>query len=181
MAEYKGTTMVFLRGFLRRQGEPQEQALLAQLTEQERDVYESSQSMSWVPVEAAAAVLDKAARVAFPGDPRCLQKLGHAQAHDHLTGIYKILLRVTTVPFVIGQSAKLWTTYHNQGRARVEREPDQNRGILVVEGYPELPEPIRTMSSGYIRGTLELTRVKHIAVHEDFSRPAAWRWEVSWS
>lgn len=181
MAEYKGTTIVFLRGFMREQGEDKESALLGQLSKAEREVYELSLPMSWVPATTAAQLLDKAARVAFPSDPERLERLGAAQAHDHLTGIYKILLRVATIPFVISQSAKLWSTYHNKGRAYVEREGDEPRGVLVVEGYPDLPEPIRTMSVGYVRGVLELTKANDITVRPDFSNPAEWRWVVTWS
>jgi len=181
MGKYKGTTIVFLRRFLGGLGDGKEQALRDQLSPDELELYETSQSMSWLPAEAAASVLEKASQVAFPGDPERLQKLGVAQAHDHLTGIYRLLLRVTTIPFVIGQSAKLWSTYHDTGRARVEREADEKRGTLIVEGYPELPRAISTMSVGYVHGTLELTKVKDISVVPNFSDPNEWRWEVTWS
>ena len=63
MGKYKGTTIVFLRRFLGQLGEAKEQALRERLTPEELELYESSQSISWLEAGTAAAVDSSAAGI----------------------------------------------------------------------------------------------------------------------
>ncbi|MFH1810502.1 MAG: hypothetical protein ABIJ09_17305 [Pseudomonadota bacterium] len=177
---YKGSTIVYLREQVRIQGEVLEKSLLEGLDAELRALYLETISMSWIDVGLTARLFERAVPLLLSqvADPQ--QEFGRRQARDQLSGIYRILLRVVSVPMVIQQTARLWSTYHNRGQARALREGDSNRGQLIVEGYPTLPEIIRHNTTGYIVGTLELTSARSIEVQEKFDDPRSWMWNVRW-
>ena len=96
-----------------------------------------------------ARVYDAAARILYADSVEPLVDLGRDMALSDLTGIYKVLLRVATIPMVIERTARLWTTYHKKGSARIEREGDAKKadlivvdgdgGVLFADGSPERP------------------------------------------
>lgn len=180
MSDYKGSGIVFLREQVRRREPALEQALLDRLDAAERAIYLETMSMSWVDMVPTARVLETGIPLLLPEAPDPARAFGRIQAHEQLSGIYRILLRVASVPMVIQQSARLWSTYHNRGQARVERQGDEPSGRLVVAGYPELPLVVRRTTSGFIEGTLERTAVRNIRVVELFADPQAWIWDVNW-
>lgn len=180
MSDYKGSGIVFLRDQVRRRGPALEQTLLERLGASERTLFLETMSMSWVDMAPTARVLETAIPLLLPEAADPLREFGRRQAHEQLSGIYRILLRVVSVPMVIQQTARLWSTYHSHGQARIERDGDSSSGRLVVTGYPELPLVVRRNTTGYIEGTLERTAVRNIRVIELFAEPQAWTWDVRW-
>jgi hypothetical protein len=180
LADVKGTTLVYLQQEFKRKGEAAEKKFLSRISPDEAKLYQSALPIAWFPLEPVTRILAAGAEVLFPGDAQGLRKLGHGMAQDNLTGIYKILIKLTTVPFLIAQVAKLWGTYHKQGRAYVIREGEAKRAVLVVEDYPEMPAKFRELNSGYIIGALELTNAKKVTVEHDGSDPEAWKWVGTW-
>jgi hypothetical protein len=177
---FKATGMDFLRKKLRKNGNGAEEALLAELTADEADLYANALAVSWIDVAKAARVYDVAARAIYPKSAEPLVDLGRDMARADLTGIYKVLLRVATIPMVVERTARLWSTYHRRGTARIVREGDAKRADLVIDGYPDLPEAIRVNISGYVQGVLDLTGSKNPQVSHIGGSPDAWRWHVTW-
>ncbi|MCK5242421.1 hypothetical protein KAR34_08210 [bacterium] len=180
MAKTKGGNIVFEREFLRKHGKETEQAFLEKLNAEEINIYQKTLPISWVPIEAAAKIFEMTAATLYPGDAQGLQYLGRAQAYDHLTGIYRIILRITTIPFLIEKTAKLWKNYHDQGRAWSGVGRNKNSAFMIVEDYPDLPETFREMLCGYIAGCMELTGARNVRVTRDNNNPDAWKWNIFW-
>ncbi|MBX7193652.1 MAG: DUF2378 family protein [Sandaracinaceae bacterium] len=177
--DYKGVGVVFVRTQLREAGASAERAVTTQLTDEELRTYTTTTASSWVPIEHVARMFDLAAPVLHPGKPLPLRLLGRELARDNLRGVYRVLLRVMSVEFVISQSARLWGTYHRRGAARLVRVAPREVDF-VVSDYPRLPERFRECMCGWIVGTLELVGAQKPLVTKIDDDPSAWHWHIRW-
>lgn len=180
MANYKASVLVFLREEIAKRGTETQAAFLGVLTPEEARAYKNALPMSWVPAPTMAGIISNAAHILHPHDPKGAARLGYVQAKYDLTGIYKVLLKVITIPILINQTARLWSNYHAQGTAHGVVVASGKEGTLVVEGYPDLPEPIRRMTTGYTEATVEMAGVNDVRVEENFTNPDAWKWRITW-
>ncbi len=180
MESYRGNSLVFVREFTRKSAPENEAKLLALLSPSESALYQSATANKWVDPAVASGVLLKAARLLFPRDPDPCFRLGFTQAGNQFRGLYKALLAVATVPFVVKQSALFWKNYHSRGDAHTKWEFGEKKGVFWVDGYPELPEVVRQNISGFIAGTLGLTGASDVRVDGDFADPNSWKWVVTW-
>lgn len=180
MGNYKGTGVVFMRSLFKRHGAASERKFLAQLTPQETDIYKQTLEFHWIPIEVITRYFELAAPLLYPGDSQGLRRIGREMARDHLQGVYRIVLRVVTVEYIIEKAARLWRTYHQIGTTRMER-PGERMLQFVVMGYPDLPAAFRECTCGYIAGVLELAGAKDIHVLKSNDNPEEWRWKLSWS
>jgi hypothetical protein len=180
MAQVKAATLIYLRTHLRERGNGAEEAVLAKLPPGDVMQYKTALAMSWIPMEMAARLYPAGVAVLFPSDSEGLKKLGAAVAKDNFTTVYKVLLRLATIPFLIDQTARVWRTYHQQGTPRVERVPDANRAVLHVEGYPDLLPPVADVMSGYIMGLAELSGARNPRVEVESQGGGRFRWTVAW-
>jgi len=179
MNNYKGTGAVFVRKLIASRGPEFEQRFLARLNPAEVAIYHQTFEFDWIPIEVITRFFEVAAPLLYPGQMDGLRMIGQQMARDNLRDIYRILLRVATVPFIIGQSARLWQTYHRKGRAVLERsEPNLMR--FVVRDYPDLPERFRECLCGYIMGLMELVAARDIRVLKYSDAPEAWSWKIAW-
>jgi hypothetical protein len=157
-----------------------EARLLAALRPEDQAVLQTALPGNRIADDVNDRIYAAAAATLFPGDAKGVWAIGRQMARDNLTGIYKILLRLTTVPFIIDQTAKLWHTYPEHGSARAEKVPGEKRGRLVVTEFPGFTACMREMLSGYVTGTLELTGARDVRVTHDDRNRAAWVWEIRW-
>jgi hypothetical protein len=171
--------LYFIKKRVRAAGVVAEQALLKLLTPEERDCYYKALPVVWIPIEIAAAVYPKAAEVLLPGDRSGVWKLGRDQAHADLSGIFRALLVVTTVPFALRQASRFWSSYYKDGRAGVENADTDSVDFYVAD-YPDLPSKINDVISGYIAGVMERTGARDINVLVDEQDPNKRRWSVTW-
>jgi hypothetical protein len=180
MANYKGVSIVFVRKQIQAAGADVEQQLLQRLDPTEQDSYWHTLSSLWLPIPIAQNIIENAVALLYPASSQGFEKLGAARAQDNLNGIYKTLLRVSTVAFVMSQAAKFWSVSYDQGNARAEKVPNHNQGSFIVTGYPELPECFRRLTTGYIGQTLRMTPAKNITVKHDPTNASEWRWNAQW-
>ncbi len=180
MIDYKAGSLISMKKMLQAGKQEEEKHFLASLTPAENNIYKTALSVSWVSIRAAAQLLEKGAEALFPGDPGGMERIGHAEALDELQGIYKIFLKITTVPYLMNQSAKLWRSYYKKGQARTEGNPEEKAGAFIVEDFPKLPEIMQRLVSGYLAGALELTGARNVQVTLDPSDSQVWRWNIKW-
>jgi len=180
MNNYKGVGIVFLRKFVQAHGLKIEYAFIEKLNQEQTEVYINTQSGDWIPVELAAQLYAIAAPLLYPGDALGLQHLGRERAKDNFSGIYKSLLSMATIPFLVQQAAKLWRVSYDTGNARVERDKEKNQAVFIVENYPELPETLREVGCGYIKGVVEFAKVQNVQVTRNDLDPNAWKWIITW-
>ena len=176
---YKGTGVVFMRSFVRAMNSALEPRLLAKLPPEDAERYLKTLEFDWIPIGSITRIFEAASPLLYPGNHEGLRLIGREMARDHLRGIYRIMLRVTTVPFVVAQTARLWSTYHRRGRAHMTRQ-EPHLIHFVVADYPELPERFRECLCGYIQGVMELVGAREIRVAKSNDNANAWLWRVSW-
>ncbi len=174
---YKGASLVVVRQSLRTTG--REAQLLEAFTEDERDRYARTVATDWVPIAFAERVYAVAAPLLYPEAPLPVRALGREIARKHLNGIYKFALRFATVPFVVEQTARLWSMYNSAGRLTVVRTERQLLDFVLVE-YPTYPAVVRESLAGYIVGTVELTGANNVHLQHDDADPNRWLFRVTW-
>lgn len=179
MAGYKGTGVVFVRSLIRSRGEAIERRFLSALTPEERNHYATTLEFHWIPIEVITRFFEVAAPLLYPGRADALRQIGRLMSLDHLRGIYRIVLRVVTVEKVIEKSARLWSTYHQGGVAKLHRE-GPNLLLFSIYDYPGLPESFRECMCGYIAGVFELCGVREIRVARQDEAGHIWHFRMSW-
>jgi hypothetical protein len=170
---------VFVRTLVRSKGGDVEAKLVAQLTPDELRRYETMTATEWVPIEFATRLFELAAPLVHPGKPQALRLIGQDLAADNLSGVYRYIARVLTVPFLLGQSATFWRSYHRHGTSRLE-VIGPNEAEFVVEGYPRFPERFRECMCGWIVGTLLATGAERPLASKIDDDPEHWRWRIRW-
>jgi len=181
MPNYKGAALVFIRMQFSQRDASLEKQFLQELSPDEQEIYHSCISSSWIPITIAQQLLEKSALFLYPDLDNPLQQLGFDRAQNHLTGIYRAILRISSPTFVIKQAAKIWTLYYDQGQAHTAFLKNQDyRAVMKVEDFPELPITFRDITSGYILGAVELTGAKDIRLVRDDADPSSWKWYGSW-
>ncbi|NTV52294.1 MAG: hypothetical protein HGA76_04685 [Candidatus Firestonebacteria bacterium] len=131
-------------------------------------------------LDQVALCYDLAATILFPLDTEGVWKIGYAMAKDNFNGLYKFLISIATVPFLVKQVPTIWNIYYDKGTPRAELPPEGGIGTIVVENLPELPMSIRVLTTGFIQSALEFTKVKNINVKLTSTNPQAWKWVATW-
>jgi hypothetical protein len=175
MGNFKGTGIVYVKSLVRSTSAEKEKALLSMLNSDERKAYETVLAVSRISIDAASNILKAAADVLYPGDPSGLRTIGYKMAHNDLSGIYKILLPILSVEMAMNQSGKLWSQYHDEGRAWADKINEKTH-VFNVADYPNLPEYFREMLAGYVKGVIERTGEKDVQVQRNDANPKQWKW-----
>jgi hypothetical protein len=172
----KGTEVASVRSLLRPAGK--EEALVARLSPAEVELYRETLAVAWVPVDFVARLFELAAAELYVGEGRPLRQLGRAIAKDNLTGIYRVMLRIVSVPFAIQRAASLWYTYNDTGEVRTERLGDRLQ--MTVSGYPEFPEAALEECAGYTEGLMLMCGARHIEVKTSRPKVDAFVFDCAW-
>jgi hypothetical protein len=180
MATTKAAGVMFLRKLLAAQGEKAERAFFAALKPAEVKLFQTALPVTRLELAPVAHFYQAATDVLYPGASDGLWQIGHAMAKDNLSGIYKFLIMFATVPYLVKQVASIWNTYYDTGKTHAELAKDQKASTVCVDDFPALPAELRTLTTGFIHGTVEFTNVKGIQVTLDESNPNSWKWLVKW-
>jgi hypothetical protein len=178
MSKFKGTGIFYVKSLVRSSSSEQQNVFLSMLNPDERKAYETVLAISWISIDAAAKILKAAAEVLYPGDPAGLRAIGYKMAHNDLSGIYKILMPVLSVAMAMSQTGKLWSQYHDEGRAWTDKINEKTY-IFNVADYPSLPEHFREMLAGYVKGVVERTGEKVEQVQRNDINPKQWKWTIT--
>ncbi len=179
MSDYKGTGVVFVRKAVEAAGEDAVRRFREALSEEERATLDRTVATDWVSIEFVTKLFEASAPILYPGKPTALRLVGQALARDNLQGVYRYLVRVLTIPFVLDQSAKLWHTYHRRGEPELLRE-GSHACTFVVRRYPRLPERFRECMCGYILETIGLAGGRDALVAKNDEDAEAWAFRCSW-
>lgn len=176
---YKGVGVVFVRERVRLLEPDARAAFHARLSEDERLCLDDTLATHWVPVEHASRLFEVLAEVSHADHETPLREVGRQLARHDLSGVYRLLIRVATVRFLLTQHTRLWSVYHRTGEASlVEHEP--GHVTIRIAGHPTLPSPFRVAMAGWLIGAMELCGAKDIqALHEPDHAPP-WRFEIRW-
>jgi len=177
---YKGIGVCFVREQLTAKGPEAVDQLLAGLDEEDQKTFKYTLATTWIDIHAGMRIIGRAAEILYPGDPVAMQTVAYNMARNHLTGVYRILLRVMTVKFALSQTANYWGAYHRIGRATHVREGIPRKARLLIEDYPDLPESFLVHTNGYIIGLLELSGARNVTVDRKALGDDRWAWDVDW-
>ncbi|MCK5243580.1 hypothetical protein KAR34_14115 [bacterium] len=180
MEDYKGAAIVTMRSIVKEKGNDAETAILKQLNPEESELYKNTLAFSWINSSKAAPVIKKIANVLYNNDPLGIYKLGKEIAAKDSKGIYKFLMRFTTIPFIVSQTAKLWNSYYKKGEAYAESSSEKKQMYLNVKNYPELPEKFNEMVGGYVAQVIEMTGGRNVKVVSVNNNPNHWKWNILW-
>lgn len=179
LVKCKGTNVISVRKLVVAAGVEQE--CLARLSAADVTVWKTVLPMSWLPIDVVAHVFEAGAAVLYPNDARRIRTLGRAIARDNLSGVYRLLLRVLSVPFAIEQSSKLWSAYNDTGVTSVEYQKGAYEVRFLIAECPGFPDVVLEETAGYIEGLIELcgNRVRGVvAVRDGLDR---FSFDVHWA
>ncbi|MCD4813222.1 hypothetical protein K8S19_05970 [bacterium] len=179
MGTYKGSGVVANRDILREINPVLEEKLFELLTPEERKIYETAIPVAKFPAPVVAAIFEKSAAVVFPGDPQAVFKMGKKRAKIALHGIYKVFLKITTVPYLISKTTQLWSAFHDQGKMWVEKESEK-KAIVFLSGYPELIPSFLETTAGFMAGAMEISGAKNVHIDIKTEQKDPWKWIVTW-
>jgi hypothetical protein len=178
MANVKATDIVIIRDMLKGKGDDYN-TLVSSLKPESLKIFQTTLSLSWIPIEIEAEIIQAAARLFFPQDPRPIFKLGLTVAGKQFSGIYKFLLRIPSIAFIIKNASATYNTLMDTGVVRVDGVTS-NGATIVVSGLPELTAVQREYICGVFSCIVGLTGVKNVKVDKVENTPNEWKWKISW-
>jgi hypothetical protein len=176
----KGTDIVTLRKLFADRPPSDLARFLATLAPEDREGYEGALHFHWLPADSVTRIFVAAAPFFFPSSPKALQQLGQLLATRSFSGVYKLILSVPSLPFVVRRASMVWSWYHDLGEASIEDASDHAL-TLVVRGTPRLPEAMRELIAGHLLALAEATHTPNAKVTLFSDDPSAWRWKIRWS
>lgn len=179
MANVKASDVVTVRGMAVEKGAETVQRITAALEPEVARLFQQTSATVWIPFAAEGAILQAAAGVFYPQDPRQLETLGREVARRDFTGIYKVFLSMATVAFIVKRAGLIFRTFYDGGDIRIENLAS-GRGSFVIVDLPDLTAVQRRYIGGFLTGLLELTQAKDVRVTRDEQDPRAWRWHLTW-
>jgi uncharacterized protein (TIGR02265 family) len=179
MARMKATDIVTLKKVLRSRTDDSEQRLLSKLSPNLCDLYQNSLAFAWNEIDQQTQLYHQAAHLLFPAHPHALHQLGRTIAQQVYTGIYRVLLRIPSTEFLIGQGERVWRTYFDEGKFGIKRLGPQKLEVIISD-FPDLPKDLRDYIAGHIQALLELAGAKGISVMAEAQSSQPWCWQVSW-
>jgi hypothetical protein len=180
-AHVKGTDIVAIKGMLKSLGEDRLRECFGQLSPTAQKFFETVVPTTWIPNALATEIMDRAAKILFPGVPDDLERLGAACAENAFGGIYKVFLRVTSVSFLIKNVPLVWSMYHSVGKAEVDVNRENNGAILVVTGAPDVSIKNLRLVGGFSMRALEMAGAKNVSCRLNSGDPRAWAWTFAWT
>jgi hypothetical protein len=179
MTNSKANDTVNIRKLIQGQGKEVMDRMLAKL-KTTKDLFQSISLTEWLPMDKEDEILQAAAEILYPADPKPVRKLGGTVAKINFSGVYKVFFRIATVAFMAKRISALWHTFFDSGEAHCEDLTDHSV-VLVVTQMPDLTPLHREYVLGYIDGILGMTSAKRVEINHDGRDPKAWKWEIKWS
>jgi len=179
MANVKASDIVIIRDILKEKGEQYLHTMNASISPDVSKTFQSALSLTWIPLEVEAEIIQAASRLLFPSDPRPIYKLGHTVAGKQFTGIYKFFLRIPSIGFIIRNASATFNTMNDKGTVRVD-ELTPNSRMFVISDLPELTAIQREYICGVVSCVLELAGAKNIKITKIENNPHEWQWKISW-
>lgn len=135
------------------------QRLHAALAPEVLETLQSSYGHEWYPLAHLVEVEKAVATLFFAGDASQMERFGHFDGLRQIGGIYRIMLKLATPPFLLKQSARIWRTYMDRGELVIQDE-GPNTATVAVSGYDPLHVVHCYENIGTFRAGLEVCGAK---------------------
>jgi hypothetical protein len=175
----KGTAVDWVRALVDKTDHNGDAAMARALSREDYHVYRSIMGVSWIAQDVVVRILAAAGDILFAHCPDVPFEMGRAMAKTHMTSVYRILLKVATIPIIVSQAARVWRTLNDRGDASCISEPECRRATFIVNGFPEYSAFMRRVICGYIVGLGALAG-EDVTTRLDDSDPNTLKWISTW-
>ncbi len=179
-AQVKGTDIVIIRTLLKEKGEAVYADCCTRISPEAKRLLEIAVPTMWLPNPLGTEIMEQSAKLLFPGRADDLEHLGRECARRVFTGVYRIFLRVTTLPFLIKRVPSVWALYHSVGKATVTVWDEKNGGEMIVTGAPDVSVKNLRLVTGFSMQALEMAGARNLRCRLYSEDPSRWRWEFNW-
>ncbi len=179
-AHVKGTDLVIMKTLITQKGDPSLSVFSNSLTPETQAVFNSLMPTNWVSNKVATEIMEKTAKVFFPGQRDDLEQLGRICADRAFNGIYKAFLRITSLSFLLKRVPLVWNMYHSVGKAEITLADEKTGATLVVKGAPDVSVSNLRLVSGFSMQALEMAGAKNISCQLNTQDPSNWQWVFRW-
>jgi hypothetical protein len=141
MTRIKALTVLQTSDLVRaRHGDEVVERVKAAMSDEARHaIYESAlMPTDWIELAHAANNLVAFEQVMGTGDGTEARRLVRALAAEHFTGLYRMLLAISSPRGLIEKSRRIWTRYYDRGE-NVAEDVTSHSGTLRILGCPDLP------------------------------------------
>jgi hypothetical protein len=180
MDDYKATDIAFIKKQLGKIGPQREKEFMACLSCEEMQYFEQASTITWLPSEMAFKISGKALPFIYPAPKANYRQFGHDLVHEDFGGIYKDLIRATTVNFIVVSMQRFWPIFNRKGKGTGKLIPEEKKAILTVENYPDMPDQYLELLLGYFRGLFEMIGEKDVSTTLDASDRQALKFLITW-
>ncbi|MEW6516038.1 MAG: hypothetical protein AB1439_03940 [candidate division FCPU426 bacterium] len=180
MLDYKATDITFLKKLFIKAGGAREREFLDVLTAEEAEVYQHALPVSWVDSDMNFAIVRKALPILYPSHRADFGHFGYELAGEDFGGIYKILIRIVSVEYVVASMEKFWGTFNRKGLGSGRMVPGTKQAVLTVTQYPDMAQPYLELLSGYLQRLFEMIGLKNVRTEIDAQDREALKCLVSW-
>lgn len=182
MNQIKGSSVEFLRQYIKKFDPNMESAMIKLLDGQCRQVYNQAMSVGWVPVEVMDKLLIAFAQTLYADDrlEDAMEKIGYDMGQTQLSGIYRVIIKLSTLPMFVNKSAQLWRLYYKKGTGRAYMDSKSKTAVFSVKNYPDLPLSLRLATIGFIKAVGMLAGLNQVTVEHHQEQKRLWLWVASW-
>lgn len=140
------------------------------LSPENRDILEKGVlPHAWVPYSLYVELNVEADRVLGRGDLELCREMGRYGARVNLPTLYRIFLRMGSVPFMLRKAAKLWNVHYDSGSIDVEVLPGES-ARLTISDFDE-PHRAHCLSVlGWAEGAAAITGASIVGAREESCR-----------
>ena len=164
MGKTKGLTLQNYLAFTReRASEEHFQAVLSRLSPSTREVIGDVAllPMSWVDYGSVVEFLRAADAVLGEGDDALLWQASHANQGSNVNGVYRALLPLISVSFLVDRASRLWRRYHDTGEMHCV-QVDARTIHLELHDYPDLPDGHAPEIEGAFVALMEMAHARNV-------------------
>lgn len=170
--QIKGNVLASRLGYVRAKGgEPAVEAVLARLTEADREVLRGwILPISWYPLDLNLRLDDAIARVLSPHDrSRVFLDMGRASAQASLTGAQSPYVKAGDPHFLLRNAPHIYSAYYRVGRRTYERTGDCSAVLRTFDAESVTATDCLTVA-GWHERAIEISGGRHVRVVESKCR-----------
>ncbi|HBH47027.1 MAG TPA: hypothetical protein DDX98_00205 [Bacteroidales bacterium] len=173
--EVKGTAVIAIRDFVKRNYPDQFTDWLNELSDDAKAIYGNTiDSTQWYPVECGAKEpTEKIGKMFFNGDIKeGAMEAGRYSAEKALTGIYKIFVKAANPQYIIKRASRVFATYYRPCEIQVVDVP-KNGVVVEMTKVTERYEAIERRILGWMYMALEISGCQGVNITNELVREEA--------
>lgn len=171
MAKFRGIGFVALLEYVReKKGEKGVEELLANFSEDEKNILSNIKPKDWYPLDLNARLLTAADKLLGNGDLKLAKELGKYGANYNLKWFLKLFLAFVTPQKIVKKWSTLWELNFDTGKMEIVELKENSATVRITNFKSERPICLAVIGWGEL--SLEKTGAKNIRIKE--TKCTAW-------